>query len=113
MAEAGAAGKVATLSPIYPLEGGLDVYMELATGPFAYRTGDITAPDLAKFYRMTSPATIGALLKSDPPAALLLGFEPELEAPLMTFAEQNGYVRLPDFEINDRYGSAGLYVRPR
>ena len=38
---AGLSGKVATLAPIYPLEAGLEIYPELATGEFAYRSGDI------------------------------------------------------------------------
>ncbi|WP_018185278.1 hypothetical protein [Kaistia granuli] len=112
MAEAGAHGKVATLAPIYPLEGGLEVYPELSTGPFAYRTGDITPPALAAQYKMTSPTHIGALLASEPPAALLLGFAPGLEAPMRAFAEANGYAPAKDFVIEDRYGDAVLYLRP-
>ena len=104
-------GKVATLAPIYPLEGGLEVYPELATGPFAYRTGDITPPTLAAQYRMTSPTRIGALLASDPPAALLLGFDATLEAPMVAYAEANGYDRVADLGIRDRYGTAVLYLR--
>jgi hypothetical protein len=111
MAEAGVVGKVATLAPIYPLEGGLKVYPELATGPFAYRTGDITPPALAAQYRMTSPTRIGALLASDPPAALLLGFDAALEAPMVAYAEANGYDRVADLGIRDRYGTAVLYLR--
>jgi len=112
MAAAGATGKVATLAPIYPLEGGLAVYPELATGPFAYRTGDITPPALAAQYRMTSPKTVGALLAADPPAALLLGFDATLEAPLRAYAEANGYQPVEDLGIRDRYGAAVLYLRP-
>jgi hypothetical protein len=112
MAETGAHGKVATLAPIYPLEGGLEVYPELSTGPFAYRTGDITAPALAAHYKMTSPTNIGALLASEPPAALLLGFDPGLEAPMRAFAEANGYAPAKDLVIKDRYGDALLYLRP-
>jgi hypothetical protein len=112
MADAGAAGKVATLAPIYPLEGGLAVYPELATGPFAYRTGDMTPPELAAQYRMTSPKTVGALLQADPPAALLLGFDAELEQPLRAYAEANGYRPVTDLGVRNRYGEAVLYLRP-
>jgi hypothetical protein len=113
LATAGVRGKVATLSPVYPLEGGLAVYPELATGPFAYRTADITPPDVAVFYHMTSPTRVTALLDADPPAALLLGFEPVLEQPLLAYAQKNGYVPVPDFAIADRYGVGTLYVRPQ
>ncbi|MCT7376939.1 hypothetical protein [Chelativorans salis] len=105
-------GKVATLVPIYPLEGGLEVYPELATGPFAYRTADLTPPDLARFYRMTSPTRVRQLLDTDPPAALLLGFDASLEAPLLAYAESNGYVPVENIGITNRYGTGLLYVRP-
>jgi hypothetical protein len=112
IAAAGASGKVATISPIYPLEGGLEVYPELATGPFAYRTADITEPALAAFYRMTSPSKIGALFDNDPPAALLLGFDEVLEMPMLAYARRNGYVPSTDLGFKDRYGVPILYLRP-
>ena len=111
LTSAGVTGKVATLAPIYPLEGGSAVYPELATGPFVYRTADLTPPDLAKFYRMVSPSKIGALFDADPPAAILVGFDAALEAPLVDYARSHGYVEAKDFELKDRYGSAVLYVR--
>ncbi|TGQ42023.1 hypothetical protein [Mesorhizobium sp. M00.F.Ca.ET.216.01.1.1] len=111
LAAAHVSGKVATLSPIYPLEGGLDVYPELATGPFAYRTADIAAPETARYYRMTSSAQVGALLDADSPAALLLGFDQTLEQPLLAYAKKNGYAPVPGFAITDRYGTGTLYVR--
>jgi hypothetical protein len=109
---AGVTGKVATLAPIYPLEGGLPVYLELATGPFAYRTADLTPPELARFYRQTSPTTVTALFEADPPAALLLGFNEKLEQPMKEFAERRGYTPVTDLGIEDRYGTPVLYVRP-
>jgi hypothetical protein len=105
-------GKVATLAPVYPLEGGLPVYPELATGPFALRTADRTAPGLARLYQMVSPAGVADLFDADPPAAFLLGFEPELERPLLDYATARGYLPLADFQIQDRYGTAQLYIRP-
>jgi hypothetical protein len=112
LASAGVAGKVATLAPIYPLEGGLEVYPELATGPFAYRTADITSPQLAKYYRMVSPSGITALFDADPPAAILVGFEEALEAPMLAYAKAHGYIEVEDIGIKDRYGTGVLYIRP-
>ncbi|WP_331376194.1 hypothetical protein [Sinorhizobium chiapasense] len=112
MAEAGVRGKVATLSPIYPLEGNVDVYLELATGPFAYRTADITEAELAAWYKMTSPTRIAAVLDADPPAALLLGFDEVLERPMQAYAQRNGYLPAADFAFKDRYGTPVLYLRP-
>lgn len=112
LAAARLTGKVATLAPVYPLEGGVPVYPELATGPFAFRTADRTAPDLASFYQMVSAAGVADLFDADPPAAFLLGFEPELERPLLDYATARGYRPVADFQIRDRYGTAQLYVRP-
>jgi hypothetical protein len=112
LSERGVEGRVATLAPLYPLEGGLAVYPELATGPFAYRVADIADPALRARWRSTSPATVEALLASDPPAALLLGFDAELEAPLRRFAEAHGYAPVPGFAATDRYGAGRLHLRP-
>lgn len=112
MQAAGVSGKVATLAPVYPMEGGLDVYAELATGPFAYRTADITSPELAKYYKMTSPTTIEALFEKEPPGALLLGFEEELEKPMRAYAERHGYAPSSPLGFRDRYGMPILYLKP-
>ncbi|NJM29160.1 MAG: hypothetical protein HC855_02655 [Rhizobiales bacterium] len=112
IAAADVTGKVATLLPIYPIEGGLEVYPELATGQFAYRTAEYTDPALRRFYRTTSPAEIAQLFGNDRPAAILVGFEPKLEQPLVTFAEANGYRKVDSLDIKDRYGTAVLYIRP-
>lgn len=112
IADHGLEGAVATLNPIYPLEGGLAVYPELATGPFAYRVADLTAPELLAHYRTTSPDRIEALLEAEPPMALLLGFDDALEAPMARFAAARGYRAVPDFAIKDRYGVGRLYIRP-
>jgi len=111
LAEANLSGKIATLAPIYPLEGGLSVYPELATGQFAYRTAEFTNAYLRSFYRTTSPHQVGALLAADPPAGVLVGFESTLEEPLVRFAEKNGYRRVEDIGLTDRYGRAVLYIR--
>ncbi len=105
-------GKVATLAPIYAIEGGLPVYPEFATGQFAYRTAEYNGAALKPFFRTTSAKEVGALLKSDPPAAILVGFETVLEAPLVLFAEQNNYIKDENLAIVDRYGIGILYVRP-
>ncbi len=92
--------KVATLSPLFALEGGLLIYDELATGPFLYRVGDLLTAEQREHFVGSSPATIEALLDSDPPAAILIGFEGDLEQPLLEYALRENYrwVALPDFE---------------
>ncbi len=113
MSGAGVDGKVATLAPIYPLEAGLAVYPELATGQFAFRVAEFTDPELLTHFRTTSPKTIRALFEADPPAAILVGFEPELESPMINYAEQNGYLKSEDLGLQDRYGVGVLYLRPQ
>ncbi len=112
MAKAGVQGRVATLMPVYALEGGLEVYPEFATGQFVYRTSDFMGPDLLKYYKTTSPETVEALFRKDPPAALLLGFETALEAPMRRFALENGYRRIAGFTLKDRYGEGELWLEP-
>lgn len=112
MRKAGVDGKVFTFLPIYPLEGGLEVYPEFATGQFAYRTGDLTKPSPLAKYRTTSPSKIADFLENDPPAAMLLGFEPELEAPMAEFAARKGYRRVEGLTVKDRYGDGYLLLRP-
>jgi hypothetical protein len=109
--ELGISGKVATLAPIYPLEGNLDIYPEFASGPFAYRAAQFASPELRKYYRTTSPGEVRDFFKADPPAAILVGFDPKLEEPMVKFAEENGYRRIDDLGISDRYGVGILYVR--
>lgn len=112
LAEAGhPGGRVLTINPIYPLEGGLPVYPEFATGPFAYRVADYAPPDLVAHYRTTSPTTITALLEANPPAAILTGYDSELEAPFLRFAVSRNYSRAPFPAADDRYGKAILYLR--
>ncbi|MET0309797.1 MAG: hypothetical protein ABW023_13905 [Sphingomonas sp.] len=86
-------GLMATLSPVYALEGNLDVYPSLAMGPFVYRASAwIPAEDRRHYRSLTSPATVGAMLESTPPIAILTGQEGALDAPLSAFAVANGYV---------------------
>jgi hypothetical protein len=86
---------VATLSPVVALESELPFYPELATGSFVYRIGDLlTAEERARFVA-TSPTTLPALLDAQPPAAILIGEEGELEQPLLEYAQSHGYTPAP------------------
>lgn len=104
-------GRIATLMPLYPLEAGLPVYPDLATGQFAYRVAEFTPPDLARHYAMTGKDGLAALFDADPPAAFLLGYEPDLEAPFAAYARAAGYRRIEAPALSNRYGSGILYVR--
>ena len=110
-ARAGAA-KLATLSPIYALEGGLEVYRELAGGPFIYRVASLVPDSERRHYHAAGPDSLGRLLDRDPPAGILVGFEGKLDAQLVEYAQSRGYVRLEGAFGSDRYGEGALYVRP-
>lgn len=103
-------GKVATFLPIYPLEAGLDVYPELATGQFAYRIAPMTDPELAQHYVMAGPDQIATVFDKEPPAAFLLGYEPKLEEPLLDYAIANGYSEVSIDGLNNRYGEGRVFL---
>lgn len=105
-------GKVATFLPIYPLEAGLDVYPELATGQFAYRIAPMTEPELAKHYVMAGPDQIVSVFNHEPPAAFLLGYEPTLEEPLLNYALSHGYREVSVEGLNNRYGEGRVFLQP-
>lgn len=105
-----ASGPVATLSPLYPLQAGLPVYPEFAAGPFAWRVADHVTPELRASYVMAGPQDLPQLFAHRPPAAILTGFEPMLEAPLEAWARAHGYQPRPIPEITDRYGTGILWL---
>lgn len=105
-----AAGPVATLSPLYPLQAGLPLYPEFATGPFAWRVAGVISPELRASYVMAGPGDLARLFAARPPAAILTGFDPVLEAPLEDYARGHGYRPRPVPEIHDRYGTGTLWL---
>ncbi|MES0863517.1 hypothetical protein ABLN87_14280 [Ruegeria sp. SCPT10] len=104
-------GPVATLMPLYPLEAHLPVYAELATGPFAYRIAPYTDPELAQHYVMAGADDLIALFDSNPPSAFLLGYDSTLEAPLLLYAQTNGYAAVPKDGLSNRYGKGVIYSK--
>jgi hypothetical protein len=104
----GANGRVATLSPLYAIESGLPIYEELSTGPFLYRIGDYLSADERERYVATSMTTIGELLDVNPPAAIFVGFQRDLDRPLIGYATANGYRR-----VEGDFGGGALYIPAR
>lgn len=95
MARQVGAGRVLTLTPIFPLEGGLEVYPELASGPFALRVAHLLPPEQRRARRMVAPADLEEFLAPQPPAAILSGLEKELDPHLMAYAQAHGYQPRP------------------
>jgi hypothetical protein len=97
--------KIATLSPRYVADANLPIYLELADGPFIYRAGDLLTPEQRKHFIVTSPKTIADLLNGDPPTAILVGFEGDLDKPLVQYAVSHNYRKVDGF-----FGGGELYV---
>lgn len=84
-------GKVLTLAPLYALEGGAPIYAEFATGPFAWRTAPwLTSLERSRF-KLVSAQDLEQYLQTQPPAAILVGYEPGLDDPLIDYALAHGY----------------------
>jgi len=95
IAEMVGAEPVLTLSPIFPLEGQVDIYPEFATGVFAWRVAPLVPYDTRREMGIISPTELTDLLASKPPGGILVGDEGGLEQPFVDYAEQNGYEARP------------------
>lgn len=91
MARQVGAGRVLTLTPTFPLEGGLTIYPELASGPFAFRVAHLLSPEERRARRMVAPADLEAFLAPQPPAAILSGLERDLDHHLTDYAQAHGF----------------------
>jgi 4-amino-4-deoxy-L-arabinose transferase-like glycosyltransferase len=85
-------GRVLTLAPLYPLEGGASIYSELATGPFGWRMSKLLPDEQKRGLEMMSEDGLGDLLRSKPPKGILVGLETSLEQTLVEYAQEHGYV---------------------
>ena len=100
---------VATLSPLYAVEGNLSVYNELSSGPFLYRIGDLLTSEERKHFTGTSPKTIDSLFSERKPSAIVAGFEGDSDQPLINYALQNNY---REISLKGIRGKGKLYIRP-
>ncbi len=100
---------VLTLGPLYALEGGSDVYPELASGSIVYRAADAMSADERKITHTVGPATLEDLLKKSPPSAVVVGVEPPyfsfLEEPLLQAVDST-------WPRHDWENGLRMYVRP-
>ena len=98
--------KVATLSPIFAIETGLSIYPQLATGSFVYRIGDLLSETQRRADVATSVSTITHLFDADPPAAIFVTDEGDLEAPLADYAKTHHYRA-----AEQKFAEGQLYIR--
>lgn len=82
-------GRVLTLAPLYPLEGGADIYAEFAAGPFVWRVAPLVPEPKRREFNVIAEAELGPLLAARPARAVLLGFEGRLEEPFVDYAKAN------------------------
>jgi 4-amino-4-deoxy-L-arabinose transferase-like glycosyltransferase len=90
-AQVAPSAKILTFAPLYPLEGGLQVYPPFATGVFAYRVGSLLSAEDRQQQGIISEPDLAAYLETELPDGILVGFEPLLEKQLEEFAVQRGY----------------------
>ncbi len=83
--------RIATLSPIYPLEAGFAIYPEFAAGPFLYRVADLIPSADRRYFRTTSESGLPAFLDADPPTAIIVGDEGKLDLAFFDYARSRGY----------------------
>jgi hypothetical protein len=88
-------GRVFTVAPIYPLEGGLKIYPSLSTGVFAFRTGSLLSEQQRQQQGIISSENFEAYLDKNPPNGILTGFDQVLEKPLVQYATSRGYQSYP------------------
>jgi len=85
-------GRVLTLAPVWPLAGGLDVFPEFATAPFAWRNAHFVPPERRHRLKLIAPVDLESFLAAQAPPAILTGVEDkDLEVPLVTYARSHGY----------------------
>ncbi|MGH8094353.1 MAG: hypothetical protein ACREIF_12915 [Chthoniobacterales bacterium] len=86
-------GRILTLAPIFPLEGGLEIYPAFATGPFAWRTARFIDTQRRARFGFMAPADLAAFLKQQPPDAIFTGAEhAEIEEPIKRYVGTHHYL---------------------
>jgi hypothetical protein len=85
-------GPVLTLAPIYPLEGGLSIYPEFATGPFGWRSAPFASKEVRRRMGLVAPDDLEAFLRGRPPGGILTGVEEDsLEKPFVSYARAHEF----------------------
>lgn len=93
---------VLTLAPIYPLEGGANIYDEFATGPFAWRVAPLMEAEARQRYSIVAAGDLNAYLQDQQPRAILITVDDNdtgEEQPLTDFAKTHNYVPVDVTEV--------------
>lgn len=84
-------GPVATTHPIDALEAGLDIYPELGTGEFVWRSGSMLSAAQRRRFRVACAADLDSLLRAKPPGLVLVEEGARWDDPLAAWAENAGW----------------------
>jgi len=84
-------GRIVTLSPIFPLEGGLEIYPQFATGVFGYRVAHLVPYGTRSRMKLLSKDDIPVFLSHEKPPALVTGTAPSLENEMTQYSILNEY----------------------
>jgi 4-amino-4-deoxy-L-arabinose transferase-like glycosyltransferase len=87
-------GPVLTLNPFYAIESRRAIYPEFAPGLFAYRVAQLVNEPERKQYKLVAPADLEGYLAQNPPGAVLIGRDPELESEMEQYAINHGYKKV-------------------
>ena len=87
----GEQGQVFTLSPVYLIEGGLEIDPRFVTGTFAYRTGTFLSPQERQYYGIVAQNDLDRFLDANPPDGIFLGLDPLLDISTRAYAHSHGY----------------------
>jgi hypothetical protein len=98
---------VATLSPIFPIEGAVRILPEISEGPFAWRSSDLVSPGERRRFKFIGADDIDGFFANYPPNGIYIRYKylGWLGDALQTYAEEQDYRKV---ELD--YGI--LYVQP-
>ena len=110
--EAGLArgARVATLTPVFALEGGFSIYPEFAAGQFVFRVAPYISEADRAYYRTTSPTGLEAFLDADQPDGILVNRAEPIERALADYARSRGYETYTNTSVAQGFD---LYVPAR
>ena len=95
IAAATGGGTILSLAPIFPLEGGLNIYPEMTAEPFACRGALLMPPAERPEHKMLGPDDLSELAANASPQGILVGSESLLEKTMTRFANASGYRAVP------------------
>jgi len=102
-------GDVLTLSPVYPIEAGMEIYPSFATGSFGWRVAAFVSPAKRERLGMVSERELETLTRKDWPEAILTGGKGRRwEGPLVSYAKRHRFTLVTLSDKQQLWISPGL-----